>query len=169
MIDNAALPRSNDTKEILAAIDTWFFSQGQVKVVTSDFPVNHSSKKPYPESVSALTILEVSGITLEQARRIHGSIGSEKRMDVWKSGSISYIWSHSSGPTITLVKPAGEDKYLTIFPLLYVPVHGKSQPFARRIVSPSSRPGVGTNIKSLRIKGCFEGAAHGACCDNVFQ
>ena len=50
---------------------------------------------------------------------------------------------------------------------LLVPVHGWSQPLARRTVSPSSRPCVGTNVISLRIQGCFQDVAHGGCIDRV--
>ncbi|MEG4961812.1 MULTISPECIES: hypothetical protein [unclassified Microcoleus] len=116
-MNTISLPNSNDIKDVIASIDTWFFNLGEILVIPSIFPVN-TSPKHYPETITAFTILEISKVTPDQAQQIQQVLGSEAREAAW-GGPTSYMWGRCNTATINLVYKESEKDYSAVFPLYY--------------------------------------------------
>jgi hypothetical protein len=116
-MNTISLPSSNDTRDVVASIDTWFLNLGEILVIASTFPIN-TPPKPFPETITGFTLLEISEVNPEQAQRIQQVLGSEKRSLTW-GGPTSYQWGSCNKSTITLVRKELETGYRMVFPLFY--------------------------------------------------
>jgi hypothetical protein len=76
------LPRSTDTRVILATAYNEFFKNAEIAVIPSDGELDRPYE-PLPPSVNAFGTLKIASITPELARSIHTIIHAPKRAFSW--------------------------------------------------------------------------------------
>ena len=112
------LPRSTDTRVILAAAYNEFFKNAEIAVIPSDGELDRPYE-PLPPSVNAFGTLKIARIAPELARSIHTIIHAPKRAFSWGVIDRKYIWADFFSFRIYLARYKGEQTQSTMFPILY--------------------------------------------------